>query len=50
MVVPVELGAAELDWLVRLHWVSPALADAGDKGAISLGIGRMIADSARRGR
>jgi hypothetical protein len=45
-VYQVELGGEELDFLVRLHWLTEA--EAGDRGAVGRAIGAMIAASARR--
>jgi hypothetical protein len=47
IVVAVELGAEELDWLCRIHWLTAAEADAGDGRVIGEAIARGLAASAR---
>ena len=47
IVVAVELGAAGLDWLVRIHWVTALEADQGDGRVIGEAIARGLAASAR---
>jgi hypothetical protein len=42
----VELGAEELDWLVRLHWLQES--EACDRTAVGAALTRMLADAARR--
>jgi hypothetical protein len=42
----VELGAEELDWLVRLHWLQEG--EAYDRDAVGAALSRMLADAARR--
>ena len=43
----VELGAVELDWLIKIRWVTAAEADQGDSRAIGEAISRGLAASAR---
>src|SRR5262245_28147255 len=45
-VYAVELGAAELDWLIRLQWL--AEGEASDRDAVGRAIGAMLQDAARR--
>jgi hypothetical protein len=45
-VYPVELGAVELDWLIRMEWVDAS--EVADRKAVGEGIARMLAASARR--
>jgi hypothetical protein len=47
IIVPVELGAVELDWLISVHWLTPAEADAGDARIIGAAIAAGLAASAR---
>jgi hypothetical protein len=47
MVVPVELGAAELTWLVSVRWLTPAEADQGDARGIGQAIAAGLAASAK---
>jgi hypothetical protein len=42
----VELGAAELDFLIRTGWLLDG--EASDRNAVGAGIARMLADAARR--
>jgi hypothetical protein len=47
VVVPVTIGPTELDWLIRIRWVSEGEADAGDGRVIGEAITRGLAASAR---
>jgi hypothetical protein len=46
-VVGVELGEAELDWLVKIRWLTAAEADAGDARVIGQAIAAGLAASAK---
>jgi hypothetical protein len=48
MVVPVELGRAELDWLASpgVRWITPGEADQGDARVIGAAIARGLRISA----
>ena len=46
--VPLELDAALIDWLVAVQWLAPAKAD--DRVEIARAIGRMLTDAARSDR
>jgi hypothetical protein len=45
--VVVELGHAELDWLVRIGWVTRDEADQGDSHIVGEAIARGLAVSAK---
>jgi hypothetical protein len=47
IVVNVELGAQELDWLIQIHWLTPQEADRGDARAIGERIAAGLAASAK---
>jgi hypothetical protein len=47
IVVAVELGAQELDYLVSVHWITPQEADRGDSRVIGAAIARGLEASAK---
>jgi hypothetical protein len=47
IVVPVEIGLGELEWLVSVRWITPAEADAGDARTIGAAIAAGLAASVK---
>jgi hypothetical protein len=47
MVALVELGGPELDWLISVHWITPAEADQGDARVIGQAIAAGLVASAK---
>lgn len=47
MVVPVEVGGAELTWLISCRWLTAAEADQGDARIIGQAIARGLEASAK---
>jgi len=47
MIALVELDGTALDWLVRIHWLTPEEGDRGDARVIGAAIARGLAASAR---
>jgi hypothetical protein len=46
-VIPVEVSADVLDWLVRIHWLTEAEASTGDARLIGQAIAAGLAASAK---